>query len=106
MKKQLKVFDFMSQLLSAAFLDPEKSVSMPTSVFDLIEEKFSLDFDKALTKLEHREFVCDDQICHKENCDAASFWLKVCSQKSLMGSPKYANLSLHWPFTFLQFRHL
>jgi hypothetical protein len=96
----------MSQLLSAAFLDPEKSVSMPTSVFDLIEEKFSLDFDKALTKLEHREFVCDDQICHEENCDAASFWLKVRSQKSLMGSPKYANLSLHWPFTFLQFRHL
>ena len=25
---------------------------MPTSVFDLIEEKFSLEFDKALTKLE------------------------------------------------------
>ena len=33
---------------------------MPASVFDLIEEKFSLEFDKARTKLEHREFVCDD----------------------------------------------
>ena len=93
-KKQLKVFDFKSQVLSTmAFLDPMKCVSMPTSVFDLIEEQFSLDFDKALTKLEHSEFVCDDQICPKENCDAASFWLKVQSQISPMGSPKYANLS-------------
>ena len=37
--------------------------------------------------------MCDGQICHEENCDAASFWLKVRSQKSPMGSPKYANLS-------------
>ena len=32
-KKQLKVFDFKSQVLNAlSFLDPVKSVSMPTSV--------------------------------------------------------------------------
>ena len=66
---------------------------MPTSVFDLIEEKFSLEFDKALTKLEHREFVCDDEICPEENCDAASFWLKVHTLKSPMGSLKYVHLS-------------
>ena len=30
---------------------------MPTSGFDLIEEKFFIEFDKALTKLEHPEFV-------------------------------------------------
>ena len=40
-KKQLKVFDFKSHVLSAlAFLDPLKSWSMPNSVFDLIEENF------------------------------------------------------------------
>ena len=59
--KQLKVFNFKSEVLSAlAFLITVRSVSMPASVFDLIEEKFSLEFDKARTKLEHREFVCDD----------------------------------------------
>ena len=43
MTKQLKVFDFKSQVLSAlVFLDPVTSVSMPTSVFDLIEETFFL----------------------------------------------------------------
>ena len=93
-KKQLKVFDFKSQVLHAlAFLDPVKSVTMPTSVFDLIEENFSLDFHKASTKLEHREFVCDDNLYPEENCDATSFWLKVHSQISPIGSPKYTNLS-------------
>ena len=62
-------------------------------MFDLIEEKFSLEFDKALTKLEHREFVCDNEICPEENCDAASFWLKLHTLKSPMGSLKYVNLS-------------
>ena len=92
--KQLKVFNFKSQVLSALeFLDPVNSMTMPTSVFDLIEEKFSIEFDKALTKLKHREFVCDDKICPEENCDATSFLLKVSNQKSPMVSPKYANLS-------------
>ena len=59
----------------------------------MIEENFSLDFDKARTKLEHREFVCDDNLYPEENCDATSFWLKVHSQISPMGSPKYTNLS-------------
>ena len=84
-EKQLKVFDFKSQVLRAlAFLDSVKSVTMPTSVFDLIEDNFSLDFDKTCTKLEHREFVCDDNLYPEENCDATSFWLKVHSQISPM----------------------
>lgn len=50
--------DFKYQVLNAIeFLDPVKSVSMPSSLFDLIEEKFSVDSDKPVTKLEHREFV-------------------------------------------------
>ena len=83
-KKQLKVFNFKSEILSAlAFLYPVKSVSMPTSVFDLIE-KILIEFDKALTTLEHHAFVYDDEFCHTENCDAASFWLKVHNLKSPM----------------------
>jgi hypothetical protein len=86
LKKLIKVFDFKSQRLHAlGLLDPAKSVTMPGSVFDLIEDNFSIDFDKSLTKLEYREFVCDDEV---------SFLVNVHSLKSPMGSPKYENLSL------------
>ena len=73
------------------FLDPIKSLSIPSSVFDTIEENIAIEFDKALTKLEHREFVCDTEICPEDDCDA---WLKVHSLKSAMGSLKYENLSI------------
>ena len=94
-KKQLKVFPFESQVLHALeFLDPIKSLSIPSSVFDTIEENIAIEFDKALTKLEHREFVCDTEICPEDDCDALTFWLKVHSLKSAMGSLKYENLSI------------
>lgn len=93
-KKLLKVFDFKSKHSNAlAFLDPVKSVSMPTSVFDLIEENIPIDFDKALTKLEHREFVCDSEVSTSDAVDAISFWKTIGSLKSTMGSLKYENLS-------------
>ena len=93
-KKQLKVFPFKSQVLQALeFLDPTKTLSVPDSVFDTIEENIAIEFDKALTKLEHPEFVCDTEVCPEDDCDAVSFWFKVHSLKSAMGSLKYENQS-------------
>ena len=37
--------------------------------------------------------MCDNEICLEENCDAASFWLKVHTLKSPMGLLKYENVS-------------
>lgn len=74
-KKQLKVFPFKSQVLHALeFLDPVKSLSIPSSVFDTIKENVAIEFDKALTKPEHCEFVCDTKISPEDDCDAITFW--------------------------------
>lgn len=87
--KQLKLFDFKSQHLYAlTFLDPAKTLRMPTSVFDVIEENFPIDFNKAIIKLEHREFVCDGEVCPNDTIDAISFWVEVSNLKSPMGSLK------------------
>ena len=37
--------------------------------------------------------MCDNEICPEENCDAASFWLKVHTLKYPVESLKYANVS-------------
>ena len=93
-KKQLKVFPFESQVLHAPeFLDPINSLSITSSVFDMIEN-IAIEFDKALTKLEHHEFVCDTEICPENDGDVITFRLKVHSLKSAMGSLKYENLSI------------
>ena len=60
----------------------------------MTEDNIAIEFDKALTKLEHREFVCDTEISPEDDCDAITFWLKVRSLKSAMGSLKYENLSM------------
>ena len=89
------MFPFKSHVLQALeFLDPIKSLSVPTSVFDAIEDNIAIEFDKALTKLEHREFVCDTEVCPEGDCEAVTFWLKVGDFKSAMGSLKYENLSM------------
>ena len=66
---------------------------MPTSIFDQIEENFPIEFDKTLTKLEHREFVCDGEVSPNDTVDAISFWMKIGLLKSPMGALKYENLS-------------
>ena len=46
--KQLKVFDFKSDILqSLAFLDPPKCQSMPPSTFSRIQKCLPVQFDKA-----------------------------------------------------------
>ena len=52
-------------------------MSTPSLVFDTIEENIAIEFDKALTKLEHCEFVCDTEICPEDDCEALTFRLKV-----------------------------
>ena len=64
-------------LRALEFLDPVRSLTTPSSVFDLIEDNIAIEFDKALTKLQHREFVCDTEISPEDDCDAITFWLKV-----------------------------
>ena len=76
-----------------SFLDPIQSQNIPQSTFDLIEDNIPVVFNKAVTKLEHREFVTDTDIDPEVDCDAVKFWLKVCSMKSPMGELKYENLA-------------
>ena len=59
----------------------------------LDKDNLAIEFDKALTKLEHHEFICDTEISSEDDCDAVTFWLNVHSLKSAMGSLKYDNLS-------------
>ena len=93
-KKQLKAFDFKSQIFHMlSFLDPIQSQNIPQSTFDLIEDNIPVVFNKAVTKFEHREFVTDTDIDPEVDCDAVKFWLKVCSMKSPMGELKYENLA-------------
>ena len=63
-------------------------------MFDSFKDNIAIEFDKALTKLEHCEFVCDTEISPEDDCDAVTFWLNVRSLKFAMGSLKYDNLSM------------
>lgn len=94
--KQLKVFDFKSEILqSLAFLDPPKSQNMPPSTFSIIQECLPVRFDKAQVSLEFREFAADSQVTSvvSENRDALAFWMAVLQMKSPMEEPKYVHLA-------------
>ena len=94
--KQLKVFDFKSEILrSLAFLDPAKSQNMPTSTFSVIQKCLPVRFDKAEVSLEFREFAVDSHVTSvvSENRDALSFWMAVLTMKSPMEEPKYVLLA-------------
>ena len=97
-QKQLKVFDFKSNVIcTLSFLDPPLSQKMPLSTFDIIEDRFPISFDKSATKLEYREFMTDDAIDTSVN-DAVKFWHKIFIMQSPMGAPKYEHfggLALH-----------
>ena len=94
--KQLKVFDFKSEILqSLAFLDPPKSQNMPPSTFSIIQKCLPVHFDKAQVSLEFREFAADSQVTSvvSENRDALAFWMAVLRMKSPMEEPKYVHLA-------------
>ena len=94
-KKLLKMFDFKSKNLQAlSFLDQCISQVITQSTFDLIEQNFSVTFDKAAVKLEHREFMLDTDIKPDGYSDAVAFWQNVAHLQSPMGELKYANLAL------------
>ena len=94
--KLLKVFDFKSQVLnSLSFIYPTKSQLTSSSVFDKIEDNFPISFDKATTKLEHREFAMDEEVACLVECheDAIQFWHNVSKLRSPMGALKYHHLA-------------
>ena len=94
--KQLKSFDFKSTILpSLAFLDPQKSQSMPPSTFSKIQKCLPISFDNAKVSLEFREFAVDSNVARvtSENRDALAFWMAVLKMKSPMGEPKYVSLA-------------
>ena len=94
-KKLIKAFDFKSKNLQAlSFLDPCNSQIITQSTFNLIEQNFSITFDKAAVKLEHREFVLDTDVKPDDYSDAVAFWVNIAHLRSPMGELKYANLAL------------
>ena len=60
--------------------------------FDQIDDLLPITFDKAVVKLEHREFVLDCDVCCSES-DAVKFWVNVYNMKSPMDEHKYKNLA-------------
>ena len=94
--KQLKAFDFKSEILqSLAFLDPPKSQSMLPSTFSAIRKCLPVRFDEAKVTLEFREFAVDSEVTSvvSENRDALAFWMAVQKMKSPMEDPKYVHLA-------------
>ena len=79
--KQLKVFDFKSEIVrSFAFLE---SQNMPTSTFSVIQKCLPVRFDKAEVSLEFREFAADSHVTSvvSENRDALAFWMAVLNRQ-------------------------
>ena len=92
-QKQLQKFNFKSQLLQIlSFLDPANSQGIKQCTFDQIDDLLPITFDKAVVKLEHREFVLDCDVCCSES-DAVKFWVNVYNMKSPMDEHKYKNLA-------------
>ena len=90
--KQLNSFDFKSTILPfLAFLDPQKSQSMPPSTFSKILKCLPISFDNAKVSLEFKEFAVDSDVARvsSEKHDAVAFWMAVLKMKSPMGEPKY-----------------
>jgi len=96
-KKQLNKFNFKSKVLQVlSFLDPSKCQLLSQSHFALIEDNIPIvNFDKQQTKLEHREFLIDNEIegIKEAQEDAVKFWHCVCNLKSPMDELKYKNLA-------------
>ena len=91
-QKQLQKFDFKSQLLQIlSFLDPAYSQGIKQCAFDQIDDLLPITFDKAVVKLEHREFVLDCDVCCSQS-DAVKFWINVYNMKSPIDEYKYKNL--------------
>jgi hypothetical protein len=93
MKKQLKAFDFKSEIFKVlSFLDPCKWQSMTPASFDLLEKYLPVPFDKTAIKQEYREFAAESDLTHVGH-DAVKFWTNVYQMKSPMGEPKHIHLS-------------
>ena len=94
-QKQLQKFDFKSQLLQIlSFLDPANSQGIKQCTFGQIDDLLPITFDKdkAVVKLEHREFVLHCDVCCSDS-DAVKFWVNVYNMKSPMDEHKYKNLA-------------
>ena len=93
-KKQLKVFNFKSQVLQTlSFLNPCQSQHVSQFMFDQIADNIPIEYDKQVIKLEHREFVTDVDVAAVMDENAIKFWLNILHLKSPMGEPKYENLA-------------
>ena len=72
-QKQLKKFDFKSQLLHiVSVLDPVNSQGIKQCTFDQLDDILPVTFDKAAVKVEYREFVVDSDVNCTEG-DAVKF---------------------------------